>query len=188
MITSSRSPRQINWFPFTQKMFNRLDALLALRHGAASWKATLRRLFIFVLFSSMLLPAWSVTRGQQPRLKIQVTTPPNTKGDIAFLIFASRDGFPDNKAKAVHSGFQPASTHQTTIDAGPLAPGQYAVSVYLDANGNHHLDRGLFGIPKEPVGASNNPKPSFGPPHFDQCAFQMNQTDKTISISLVSPK
>lgn len=190
MLTNSRRPREIHWFPFNPKTLTRLDALLALRHGAASWKSTLRRLFVFIFFAGMLVHGWPVQADQQPHLRINVVMPSNSHGDIAFLIFASPDGFPENKAKAVRSGFAPAtpSANGTIIDAGPLAAGRYAVSVYQDVNGNHHLDRGLFGIPKEPVGASNNPKPSFGPPHFDPCAFQMNQTDRTISITLVSPK
>jgi len=46
---------------------------------------------------------------------------------------------------------------------------------------------GLMGIPKEPVGASNNPAPRFGPPHFEDCAFSMGAVDRNIAISLVGP-
>jgi acyl-CoA reductase-like NAD-dependent aldehyde dehydrogenase/uncharacterized protein (DUF2141 family) len=190
MTTRSARHREIHWFPFTPSTFRRLDALLALRHRAGSWTSALRRLFLMLLISASLLPPLALQADPQPHLKITVSLPPNSRGPIAYLLFASRDGFPDNKAKAIRSGFEPApgAAPATTFDIGPLPPGRYAVSVYQDVNGNHHLDRNFFGIPREPVGASNNPKPSFGPPRFEQCAFQMNQSDQTITIALVSPK
>ncbi len=133
----------------------------------------------------MLLTGQSANAGH---LRIRVTTPPNSNGAVAYLIFASPTGFPNTKAKAIRSAFVPEFASALTIDAGELAPGRYAVSVYQDVNGNHKLDSGLFGIPKEPVGASNNPKPHFGPPRFDECAFQMGESDQTISITLVQIK
>ncbi len=190
MIASSHRVKEIHWFPFNRKTFNRLDALLGLRHGAMSLTRAFRRLFLFLLLSVTLLPQATMQADQQAHLRITVTLPANSSGPIAFLIFASRSGFPDNKGKALRSGFEPAASgaSSTTFDAGPLPPGRYAVSIYQDVNGNHRLDRGLLGIPREPVGASNNPKPSFGPPRFEQCAFQIDHADRTISISLVSPK
>lgn len=66
-----------------------------------------------------------------------------------------------------------------------LPAGTYAVSVYEDLNGNHKLDHNFLGIPREPVGASNNPKARIGPPRFDECSFQIGTTPKIITITLV---
>jgi uncharacterized protein (DUF2141 family) len=72
-----------------------------------------------------------------------------------------------------------------SIDVGPLPPGRYALSVYLDENRNHRLDKNSLGIPKEPVGASNNPKIHVGMPHFDECSFDHGLNPELISIMLV---
>ncbi len=53
--------------------------------------------------------------------------------------------------------------------------GSYAYSVYLDANDNNKLDKKMFGIPKEPYGFSNNFKPKFSAPKFNQCSFVLNK-------------
>ena len=66
-----------------------------------------------------------------------------------------------------------------------LPPGTYAVSVYEDLNGNHKLDRNIVGIPREPVGASNNPPARMGPPRFNECSFRVGAVAQTITITLV---
>ncbi len=190
MVTRSRSTHAIHWFPFSRETFTRLNALLALRHRPSEWRSALRRLFLPLLLCVLASPQLLAQSSEEAHLRITVVNAGDTKGAIAFLVFASPDGFPNDKSKALRSGFEPAagSGQETTFDAGPLNPGRYAVSVYQDVNGNHKLDMNFFGIPREPVGASNNPRPGFGPPRFNQCAFQFDHTDETISISLVNPR
>ena len=64
-----------------------------------------------------------------------------------------------------------------------IEKGNYAVSVYHDENNNGVLETGgVFGIPIEPYGFSNNPSMTFGP-SFKKSVFKMN-SDKNISIKL----
>ena len=56
-----------------------------------------------------------------------------------------------------------------------LARGRYSLSVFYDENGNARLDTGLFGIPKELVGFSNNARGFFGPPSYDDSAFDLSK-------------
>jgi uncharacterized protein (DUF2141 family) len=72
-------------------------------------------------------------------------------------------------------------THTLLIDA--LAPGRYAVAVYVDRNGNGKLDRGLFGKPTEPYGFSNGGG-MFGPPDFADAVIDVADTENTIRIDL----
>ena len=65
-----------------------------------------------------------------------------------------------------------------------LAPGRYAVVGLHDANGNRRLDTGLFGKPKEQIGASNNPTMRFGPPRFERAAFTLPAEGAAIAIDL----
>ena len=78
---------------------------------------------------------------------------------------------------------------QDTIDVSfhDVPAGNYAVSLFLDLNYNEQLDtRGLFKIPKEPFGFSQNPRLIFGPPGFNQCKFSHSEADLKLCIKLKS--
>lgn len=64
--------------------------------------------------------------------------------------------------------------------------GSYAVAVYQDQNGNSMLDRTFIGIPKEPVGASNNPKSRFGPPKWKAARFSVTGEVTELEIQINS--
>jgi uncharacterized protein (DUF2141 family) len=72
-------------------------------------------------------------------------------------------------------------THTLSIDA--LAPGRYAIAVYVDRNGNGKLDRGLFGKPTEPYGFSNGGG-MFGPPDFADAVIDVADGGSAIRIDL----
>ena len=52
-----------------------------------------------------------------------------------------------------------------------LKPGRYAVAAIADVNGNRALDTTSFGQPLEPWGVSNNVRPTFRAPTFDESAL-----------------
>ncbi|MEG9438408.1 DUF2141 domain-containing protein [Edaphobacter sp. HDX4] len=105
---------------------------------------------------------------------------------MAYLVFASPSGFPGDRNKALRHGFVPIPPGSTELHIEPELPtATYAVSIYEDLNSNHKLDHNLIGIPREPVGASNNPSSRFGPPHFEECSFHLGDTAQTIAINLV---
>lgn len=67
---------------------------------------------------------------------------------------------------------KPLQTLQTTkgsIVFTDLPLGQYAVQLFQDINANGRLDNSRNGIPKEPVGFSNNPSLLRGKPSIDKC-------------------
>jgi len=54
-----------------------------------------------------------------------------------------------------------------------LPPGEYAITIFYDSNGNGELDTNFIGLPKEPIAMSNNAKPRFGPPKYEDAAFEV---------------
>jgi uncharacterized protein (DUF2141 family) len=64
-----------------------------------------------------------------------------------------------------------------------VSDGKYAVSVYHDTNLNGKLDTGLFGVPLEKYGFSNNAKGFAGAPSFRSSSFEV-RGKKEISIIL----
>jgi uncharacterized protein (DUF2141 family) len=61
-----------------------------------------------------------------------------------------------------------------------IPPGTYAIAVYQDLNDNKKLDAGLFHIPKEPYGFSNNYRPKFSAPSYKDCLIKV--TGMTTSV------
>ena len=70
----------------------------------------------------------------------------------------------------------PASVHGSvaanvgTIDFQHMAPGNWAMLMIHDSNGNGKLDK-RFGIPREGFGFSRNPAIRFGPPSAEAVRF-----------------
>ena len=70
------------------------------------------------------------------------------------------------------------------LEFADVAPGEYALSVYHDENRNGELDTGFMGIPKEPIGASNDARGRFGPPKFKDARFQVGHAVVELTINL----
>ncbi len=104
------------------------------------------------------------------------------RGEILYLLFSDKKGFPDQDDKSLRSGKISASEgkkHGLLLSG--LANGDYALSVFHDENKNGKLDTNFLGIPKEGFAFSSNPKVFFGPPAFDKAKFYV---DKNQSIRL----
>ena len=67
-----------------------------------------------------------------------------------------------------------------------LAPGEYAVAVYQDENRNQRLDTNLVGIPQEPYAFSNNIRPKFRAPTFDESKITLAGQVQTVTLNLQS--
>jgi uncharacterized protein (DUF2141 family) len=82
-----------------------------------------------------------------------------------------------------YAGEAPAHIGTTVVTVRNLPPGIYAVQATHDANSNSKVDAGLFGIPKEGVGFSNDAL-HMGTPKFDEAAFRHDAGDQKISVGL----
>lgn len=65
-----------------------------------------------------------------------------------------------------------------------LPPGEYALSVFQDLNDDGKLERNFIGLPKEPAGLSNNLRPKFGPPKFEDAKFTVSDVPAEQRIEL----
>lgn len=72
---------------------------------------------------------------------------------------------------------------QLEVEFAPVPSGRYAIRTYQDENGNGQLDFGLFKIPKEGVGCSNNAKGFMSAPALKDMLFEVNGP-KAIGIAL----
>lgn len=65
-----------------------------------------------------------------------------------------------------------------------IPAGQYAISAFIDLNGNGKLDTNFFGIPREPYCFSKNFRPKFSPPDFNDCKFDIN-SNTTLKLEFI---
>ena len=127
-------------------------------------------LSIFILATFTINPA---------KLKIVVNDIQIGKGNITVEIYDNNKDFFKKPiaAKTVKA------TGQTLDFSFDIQEGIYAVAVYQDINDNKELDKGWFSIPTEPYGLSNNYRPRFSAPTFDDYKFKVTQ-QSTITITL----
>jgi uncharacterized protein (DUF2141 family) len=78
----------------------------------------------------------------------------------------------------------PAVAGTTTLEAPNVAPGVYAIQVFDDDTGKGVIHQGLFGIPREGIGFSNNARLHLRGPKFDEAAVTIGDGTTKTSIRL----
>jgi uncharacterized protein (DUF2141 family) len=70
------------------------------------------------------------------------------------------------------------------IEFENLNYGQYAIAILHDEDSNDEMKTGVFGIPKEGYGISNNVKGRFGPPSFNDAKISLKEDRMIITIKM----
>lgn len=84
----------------------------------------------------------------------------------------------------VHTASAPALQGETVVTVRDVPPGTWAVLSYQDVNDNGELDRNVIGIPKENYGFSRDARGRFGPPSFEDAAFEVREENATSTVKL----
>jgi uncharacterized protein (DUF2141 family) len=92
----------------------------------------------------------------------------NHEGSVLFALFIEPRGFPGRGELAAMRVEVPIDADQVRARFSNVPDGQaLAVGVLHDEDGDKRMATGLFGMPKEGFGVSNNPRILFGPPRFE---------------------
>jgi uncharacterized protein (DUF2141 family) len=79
----------------------------------------------------------------------------------------------------------PAAAGQTRFCLFVPHPGTYAIAIYHDEDSSGTINRGgLFGIPSEAVGFSNNPTIFLGPPSLRSVLVKVEHANQSITINV----
>lgn len=101
-------------------------------------------------------------------------------------MFKGPDGFPRDGSKVFRHAWAPIQGGRGECFFAGVPPGDYAVTVFHDENDNGKFDMNWMGMPLEGYGFSNNVKPRFKAPSFDECEFHYDGTGvKEISIEMI---
>ena len=115
-------------------------------------------------------------------LSITIAGMENTNGQLMIAVLDGEDAFAANRPPVL-SMLLPPKKGALTISTDALPPGEYAVRVVQDENGNGTLDTNMVGMPREPWGFSNNAVGSFAPPPWEAVRFRLD-SDLAITVDL----
>jgi uncharacterized protein (DUF2141 family) len=124
-----------------------------------------------------------VSHAEAADLRVDIQAVPAAGGRVYAALFNRAEDFLKSD-KAVAATFVDAAGPTASVSFAGLAPGEYAVSVYHDENGNGRLDTNLVGRPIEAYGFSRDASGVMGPPRFADAAVKVDDADLAVKINL----
>ena len=128
---------------------------------------------------AILLGATISTAGA---LEIKFDGITKDKGTVRVALFASEADFKADQPVAQQKA--PAKKGGVTIRLEDVTPGRYCIASFQDLNNNEEIDTNFVGVPKEPYGFSRNARGRFGPPDFNDMAFDVGEETQKLEIRL----
>lgn len=136
--------------------------------------------YILILFTFFLLNPSTETSD----LTLTISNIKHIEGRLEIALFNNGERFLESgQAYRAISVDVENNIEKVVIKGLPL--GTYAISMYHDKNSNDKCDRNFLGIPKEPYAFSNNFKPKFSAPTFEDCKFELT-ADKSLNLELIN--
>lgn len=115
-------------------------------------------------------------------LNIQLDNIRNNKGNLYIFIYKYENQYPFNPELHFEILKSNVSEGRLTYIVKNLSKGKYAITLLDDENANKDLDK-FLGIPCEGFGFSNNVKPLFSLPEYQELLFDIKD-NKTIHLTL----
>ena len=128
-----------------------------------------RRIVFATTIAALSLATAPAAAGE---ITVVVSGADGTAGEIGCALYAGADGFPMDPSTATQQWLDVRDGGAECRFEG-LPPGQYAVAVSHDLNGNRQTDTNFLGIPKEAWGVSNNVRPTLRAPTFEEAAVAL---------------
>ena len=129
--------------------------------------------------SLVLVLLCRISTANAAEISVSVNNAP-VDGVLVFQVYSNANSFGDFRDPAREVRYPVQATGSYVIDDVPA--GAVAVLVYLDENDNRALDKNFIGIPREPLGLSNNYRPK-GPPSFERASFVI-QSGETVALDI----
>ena len=132
------------------------------------------------LISACLLAAalGAYTQAAADTLTIVIEDIRDASGTVQVQVLAGQAQF--EGGGAVAQFLEQAVEGTLTVTAEDLPPGEYAIRIMHDVNGNDELDANFVGMPTEPYAFSNNAKGMFGPATWEDARFVLE--DEVIQV------
>ena len=164
-----------------QGLLCRLTLVLSVAAAGAAWGADLEVEVRGVRPRAGEVHAAVFDRAEAFALDTEIRGMVSPSGEISAGVFTREDEF---RRPAVDRLSVTPSTRTLRLTFPDLEPGEYAVAVYQDLNGNGRLDATVTRNPTEPWGISSNPRPKDRPPTWDEAKFTLPPEGAKIVIEV----
>ena len=131
-----------------------------------------RRMVLFLIFVFIF---FGTLTGEEGQITVEVSGIKKIKGQLIISLYDKPDGFPNTLDRKETVNVKVEGTTVTHVFSN-LPPGDYALAVIHDANGNGKMDKHFFGLPREKYGFSNNAKAFLRAPSFKKAKFTLVDT------------
>ncbi|HET9992579.1 MAG TPA: DUF2141 domain-containing protein, partial [Kofleriaceae bacterium] len=116
---------------------------------------------------------------------IKVSDLRSDEGTIRCYLYDNGEDFPDSKKHVVAAAVALPAAHAGTCTFGGIAQNHdYAIVTLHDENNDNVFQKNALGMPKEGYGFSNNAKPRFSAPSFDDCKFHFASGTLDLAIAM----
>jgi len=136
-------------------------------------------------FPALLALLLAGTAPTSPRLDIHLSGFRSAEGQVLIAVYRGEDGFPGAPGLAWKQLVTTVSDGRAVLSLADVPPGEYAIAVVHDENGNNALDTSWIGIPREGIGTSNNAKGRMGPPKYRDAKFEVGASGAAQKIKIV---
>ena len=132
----------------------------------------------YMLLLSLLSPALALAESSGVKVLVSNLSP--VTGTVEITLFDSAESF--LKEPYLQQSGKAAEDGSFEVEFVELPEGEYAVVVVHDENDNGKLDSGFLGFGGENYGYSNNIRPWFGRPDFEDAKFTVDQPETVVEI------
>lgn len=130
------------------------------------------------------VPAANNSSDTRKPLSLTIENLGSTSAPVLLGFYGPENEFLNEKDTLKNYKFTPnGDTLKTTITDLPY--GTYAIALFQDMDNDGKIEKNFLGIPKDPYAFSNNARPTFKAPSFEDCCFDYNNEENTVEISMI---
>ena len=108
----------------------------------------------------------------------------NSEGLAQVTLYDREDEFLSEDSATAQKVRVEIEGEKATAEFAGIQPGNYAIALMHDEDGDGEMKKNLIGIPKEGIGMSNDAKPKFGPPKWEDAVFEVGEEDVSLTIAM----
>jgi len=138
----------------------------------------LNRTYLLILLTQI------IHLGLSAQLTTTITNIKEVKGRIELGLYNDPEVFL-SETEQYKVLYVPVENKLTIITIDSIPEGTYAISLMHDLNSDGKMEKNFIQYPQEPYGFSNNIKPRFSKPEFEDCKFYYNGISLRLTIELI---
>lgn len=122
-------------------------------------------------------------RTEKCTLSIEFNNFRNQDGLLYIFMYNYENQYPDNPYRYFEVNKKNVKNNHLLVNIPDLEHGKYAISILDDENANEDMDM-FLGIPTEGYAFSNNVKPMFAMPDYEELLFDLTPIHKRLKLKM----